>query len=307
MLSRGCARSQFVRCFGLHASSGPGKPPKPVVLPTFPSDADYLFGVSPVQSALEAKKRLLCGSILVQAGIEIKEALFDRCREVDLAIVRAPKFQLDILVGNRPHQGYVLPCSPMHAPLVRNVHDLHELSSQARSTAAASPLMLCLDEVMDPMNLGALLRSAFLLSVAGVLVSARNSAPLTPTVSKASAGALELMTDSIFAVDRMDVMLEEMKRAGYWVIAAAGMEDTVSAKRMTPGVKKLEYSQLSRLPPLQKRVLVLGNEGAGLRTNVLRSCSHVTSIPMRSHSTVDSFNVSVAGALLMDRLRTTER
>ena len=144
-------------------------------------------------------------------------------------------------------------------------------------------------------NFGALLRSAFFLGADGVLVSQKNSCSLTPTVSKASAGAMELM--EVHAARNLPRTLEAAKEAG-WAVVGAALERSV------------EPSDLDAAKPT---VLVLGSEGHGLRTNVLRACSDLVRIPRGADAAadanadgemVDSLNVSVAGGILLYALLT---
>jgi len=153
---------------------------------------------------------------------------------------------------------------------------------------------LALDEVTDPQNMGALLRTAFFLGVDGVVVSEKNSAPLSPVVSKASAGAMELM--KVHSTRNLVSFLEEA-RAGGWTVVGASVDKSVLP---------------SELDAARPTVLVLGSEGRGLRTNVLRACGQLVRVPRAQsgaaslaaggtdHSSlVDSLNVSVAGAVLL--------
>ena len=135
------------------------------------------------------------------------------------------------------------------------------------------------------MNLGARRRSAHFLGVDGVLVSEKNSAPLTPVVSKASSGACEIMR--VHATRNLPKTLNSAAEQG-WAVVGAALEDSVAP------------SELSRTQPT---VLVMGSEGAGLRQLVRRSCSQFVRIPGADSSdvgdSVDSLNVSVAGGILL--------
>ena len=200
-------------------------------------------------------------------------------------IGRRDKGMLNSMCRNRPHQGLVLEASPLDFEPLNALPDLPDASS---STAA--PVWLALDEVTDPQNLGALLRSALFLGVDGVLVSAKNTCSLSPTVSKASAGAMELAP--VHAARNLPRTLEAARDAG-WQVVGAALEESV------------EPSQLEQSAPT---VLVLGSEGHGLRTNVLRACSALVRIPRGAAGMevgggdaelVDSLNVSVAGGILL--------
>jgi 23S rRNA (guanosine2251-2'-O)-methyltransferase len=172
---------------------------------------------------------------------------------------------LDALTGSRDHQGVALevPSYPYVDP-----HDL-----------LAGDLLVVLDEVSDPHNLGAVARSALAAGAAGVVVPRHRAAHVTPAAVKASAGTLEHLP--VAQVANVARFLGEAKREGFWVYGAAGETGR-------------EYTDLD----LEGRVvLVFGAEGRGLRPLVERTCDLVARVPMRSP--VESLNVSVAAALFL--------
>ena len=245
---------------------------------------DCIYGVSPVLSALRSQRRTLHELYIQDTLTTEKRSAPTSLQEIDglvadlgVEVKRRDKGTLNGLCGNRPHQGLVLRASPLaFAPL----QALPEPSAAARGP---QPLWLALDEGTDPQNMGALLRSAFFLGVDGVLVSAKNSCRLTPTVSKASAGAMELMT--VHAARNLPRTLDVAREAG-WAVVGAALERSV------------EPAELGASKPT---VLVLGSEGHGLRTNVLRACTDLVRIPRACSGTavqgddaelVDSLNVT---------------
>jgi 23S rRNA (guanosine2251-2'-O)-methyltransferase len=150
--------------------------------------------------------------------------------------------------------------------------------------AAASPLLVVLDRVTDPRNLGAVARSAEGAGATGLVVPAHGSAVVTPAVARASAGAVEHVP--IAVVPNLARYLEEVKGGAFWVYGAAG---EVGARSMwetdlTGGV-----------------ALVLGAEGRGLRPLVRRTCDALVAIPLAG--AVESLNVSVAAAVLLYEAR----
>ncbi|KFM28511.1 rRNA methyltransferase 1, mitochondrial [Auxenochlorella protothecoides] len=153
---------------------------------------EVLYGVSPVLAALTAGRREI-HALHIQQDIDGSarkdSVVLNRAREAAQAIgcpvFLASKHDLNLLADNRPHQGLMLDCSPLE------FIDIADLPPPP-SAQDAGPVWLCLDEVTDPQNFGAALRSAFFLGAAGVLTCARNSSPLSGVVSKASAGAMEL-------------------------------------------------------------------------------------------------------------------
>lgn len=127
--------------------------------------------------------------------------------------------------------------------------------------------MLALDEVWDPQNFGALLRTAYFLRCDKVVVCSKNSAPLSAVVSRASAGAMEVM--QVYSTDNMMKFLDKSKENGWQVVGTDLSPRSVS---------------LYDVPNTTPTILVLGNEGHGIRTNVLRRCDHLVRLGHSSMS-----------------------
>jgi 23S rRNA (guanosine2251-2'-O)-methyltransferase len=142
-------------------------------------------------------------------------------------------------------------------------------------------LLVALDGVTDPHNLGAIVRSALLLGADGVILPRDRSAKVTALVTKTSAGASEHLP--IAQVTNLVRALEDLKAAGYWSAAIAS------------GPKAVPIGELDCSSPL---VLVLGSEGKGIRSLVSKTCDFHVEIPMASEA-VGSFNVSVAAAIAL--------
>jgi 23S rRNA (guanosine2251-2'-O)-methyltransferase len=173
--------------------------------------------------------------------------------------------------GTRDHQGVLAWCEPF------KYADAYELARVER------PLLACLDQVSDPRNFGAVIRSAEGAGATGVVVPSHGSALVTPTVCRASAGAVEHLP--IAVVTNLARYLEEIKGADLWVVAA-------DAENATP----MWQADLSG-----GLAFVFGAEGKGLRPLVRRTCDLAVSIPQLGN--VESLNVSVAAALLLYEAR----
>lgn len=211
------------------------------------------------------------------------------CSELGVPLRRVEKHELNLLSDNRPHQGVVLDCAPLSFE--------RDLVAGGLEAAAGRPIWLALDEVSDPQNLGAILRSALFLGAAGVVVCARNSAPLSPVVSKASAGAMELLP--VHEAANLPAWLEASAAAGWTVLGADAGGGAVDVAGVAV-----------RGPTL----LVLGSEGGGMRTNVRRACTQLVCVPGAAAASladrgagVDSLNVSVAAALCLGALLSSSR
>ena len=248
------------------------------------------------------------------------------------------KGYLNTLCGNRPHQGFILKARPLDfepilfLPRVEDNStppskvtnaDIESAPSTAEATdngddqedgdeegaakvarAPAAPLgaangqvWLALDEVTDPQNFGALLRSAHFFGASGVVACAKNSASLTATVSKSSAGAVEVMR--VHSTANMMRFLKRSRENGWRVVGTAVTESSAPLYDLPAG------------PDAPPTIVVLGNEGYGVRTNVLRECEFLVEVTGAgggaeaegaAASTVDSLNVSVTGGVMLFHL-----
>jgi 23S rRNA (guanosine2251-2'-O)-methyltransferase len=191
--------------------------------------------------------------------------------EAGLRVQVKPERALTEEVGTRDHQGVVARVAPYRYA------DAYELAAAERA------LLVCLDQVTDPHNLGAVARSAEGAGATGVIVPAHGSARVTPAVSRASAGAVEHLP--IAVVPNLARFLTEVKGADLWVWGAASEGGTALWDADLDGGV----------------AFVLGAEGRGLRPLVRRTCDGVVSIPLAGR--IESLNVSVASALLLYEAR----
>ena len=177
---------------------------------------------------------------------------------------------LDRLVPpETPHQGLVLEAGPLP----------RRLPAELGADPARPSLVLALDQVSDPRNLGAILRTAAALGVEGVVVPERRSADLGGACAKAASGALDIVP--LVEVVNLARTLDEMKDRGFWIVGLdAGAPD-----------------RLEDLPPEPRRVLVLGAEGAGLRRLVAETCDRRARLAIDPR--MESLNVSVAAGIAL--------
>lgn len=140
-------------------------------------------------------------------------------------------------------------------------------------------ILLMLDEIQDPRNFGALIRSAEVFGVDAIIIPERNSVRINETVVKTSTGAIEYVP--IVKVTNLSDTINRLKKLDYWVYGAAGEAELVASAETYP----------------KKVVLVLGNEGTGLRKKVREYCDRLIKIPMKGK--INSLNVSVAGGILL--------
>jgi 23S rRNA (guanosine2251-2'-O)-methyltransferase len=228
---------------------------------------DLVYGRRPVREALRGPREVL-ELWVSENALKSEECL----REVERPRVQT-KLERDLseAAGTRDHQGVVAWCEPFRYA------DAFELAG------GEAPLLACLDQVSDPRNLGAVLRSAEGAGAGGVVVTAHGSAHVTPAVCRASAGAVEHIPVAV--VTNLARYLTEIKRGDLWIAGAVGGEGTAMWKAdLSGGV-----------------AFALGAEGKGLRPLVRKACDIEVSIPQLGR--VESLNVSVAAALLLYEAR----
>ena len=234
---------------------------------------DILYGVHAVEEALRAGRRRFDHVIVARERQDDRLArLVADCRQAGIRVRQEPREQLTQLAGTTAHQGVVA--------MVRAQEflDIEDLFAPSPSSAGAR-LVLALDGVEDPQNLGALLRVADGAGVDGVILTERRSAPLSPAAVKASAGAAEHLR--IARVVNLVRALEDLKQQNLWII---GLDERGST----------DYDVFDLTGDC---VIVLGREGAGLHDLVRRTCDHLLRVPMAGG--VSSLNVSAAGAVVL--------
>jgi 23S rRNA (guanosine2251-2'-O)-methyltransferase len=232
---------------------------------------EILYGLHPVEEALRAGTRRFDYVCVAKERHDNRlQKLIDACREAGVRLRFEPKEQLTRLAQNATHQGVVAVVRE------KSILDLEDLLQPQTNQPH---LLLALDGVEDPQNLGALLRTADGAGVDGVVLTERRSAPLSPVAIKASAGASEHVR--IARVVNLVRALEEMKEANIWSI---GLDE-----RGTMDYDEFDFTG--------DCVLVLGREGAGLHDLVKKTCDHLLKIPMAGG--VSSLNVSAAGAVVL--------
>jgi len=239
---------------------------------------ELLFGIHSIDAALsnDPKNILELYFESDSQNARIKE-LSEKARELGLKPHARPREALDRMTGGARHQGAV---ARYRAPPPRTEKELYELVEQAGKDA----LILVLDGVTDPHNLGACLRSAEAAGVTAVVVPKDKAAGITPTVRRASSGAADRV--AFFAVTNLARTLKALKESGVWLVGLAGE----SAQ---------DFYKLDLKGPLG---IVMGSEGEGMRRLTGEACDFLAKIPMRGG--VESLNVSVAtGVALFEALR----
>jgi len=289
--------------------------------------SQFLYGRSVVEAALKASRRQLY-KLYIYSGddrrnISQDEALERLAQRKGVDVVKVPNNNLrmmDKMSGGRPHNGCVLEASPLPQLPLKALGSLSENAAEpgfhvdvtyqsAEDTKingtsnfvpyqlpkGRHPFVLLLDGILDPGNLGAILRTAAFLGVNGIAITKDSSATLTAVALKASAGASEVAT--LFSVSSTRDFIVRSKENG-WLVYAAVPATKRSRANSHVTIDRVEtYDPLS----LQPTLLVIGSEGEGLEKGTRRLADHEVSIPSPPGgltNIVDSLNVSVATGVL---------
>ncbi len=253
---------------GGHRPDG-GRPKAPKAAAELPDDV--LVGRNAVTEALKSGRGI--NKILLAQGDRAHdiEELLALAKERGVLTQTVERAKIESLAGGHRHQGVLAFVAPV--PYVE-VEDI-----LARAEAKGEPpFLLLLDELEDPHNLGALLRTADAVGVHGILIPKRRSVPLNATVAKTSAGAVEYVP--VARIGNVVQTLKKLKERGLWVVGA-DMDGT-------------PYDKADLTGPM---VLVVGSEGKGMSRLTRENCDIVVSLPMVGR--INSLNASVAGSILL--------
>ena len=231
----------------------------------------YIYGINAVSEALKARGRAFAwvGVAKERNDIRLKRVI-DDCRKVGVPVRFIPRIELDEMAGTGAHQGVVAVTSS------KQYSDLDDVVGAKRGDHS---LIVVLDGVEDPHNLGAILRTADAAGADGVVIPERRAAGVTGTVTKVSAGASEHLP--IAKVTNIARSLEELKDRNIWTV---GLDE-----RGQQSYNSIDYKM--------DCAIVLGAEGKGLHDLVAKKCDFLVSIPMLGK--VPSLNVSVAAGVVL--------
>jgi 23S rRNA (guanosine2251-2'-O)-methyltransferase len=231
----------------------------------------YIYGINAVTEALKARGRAFEWVGMAKERHDLRlQRLIEDCRRLSVPVRFVQRTELDHMAGNAAHQGVVAVTS------AKQYSDLDDVIAAKRGQYS---LVVVLDGVEDPHNLGAILRTADAAGADGVVIPERRAAGVTGTVTKASAGASEHLP--IAKVTNIARTVEELKDRNIWTV---GLD-----AHSTQTYDALGYNM--------DCALVLGAEGKGLHDLVKKKCDFLVSIPMLGK--VPSLNVSVAAAVVL--------
>ncbi|NXA10498.1 MRM1 methyltransferase, partial [Sapayoa aenigma] len=260
--------------------------------------SEILFGVAPCSLALTQSRRDLFRLFLKQSSGSRRLVMSEFVLQATargVPVLHVQRRELDALCGGQVHQGVCLEATPLRFKSVEEAEtpDLGGEESRNRQL-----VWLALEQIQDPMNLGALLRSAYFLGVDRVVTSRRNSCPLTPTVSKASAGAAEVF--DVYSTDDLQSFLKAKTAEGWEVVGTVSKPEEVED---VPVISCLEFQWNKPI------IVVIGSEGEGLSLETQLLCHQMLAIPpgRALHPGIESLNVSVATGILLHSICSQKR
>ena len=231
---------------------------------------EWIYGRNAVYEALQARRRQVFRLRIAQ-GVQVKgklETILEIARQRKIAVESVARQALDRLADR--HQGIALEVSSYPYSTLPDILDLAAIQSEA-------PFILILDTLQDPQNLGALLRTAEITGVHGVLLPLARTATITPAVVNASAGASEHL---LVAQANLAQSIAQLKETDIWVV---GLDEG-------PEAKPLNEARLDG-----RLAIVVGGEGKGMRDLVRNSCDMLMRLPMRGK--IESLNAAIAGSV----------
>jgi 23S rRNA (guanosine2251-2'-O)-methyltransferase len=230
-----------------------------------------IYGVNPILEAIRSHPERIRYVGVAREETARHQRLMGEAKRAGVAVRNLALDQIDRLAGRGVHNGVVAEVSETAYA------DFEEIVEKEETN-----FVLIVDSITDPQNFGAILRVADGFGVDLVVIPQHDSVGLTPVAVKASAGASEWV--QVAQVTNLSRAIETLKKGGYWIYAAAENGERPDAIDFTGKV-----------------ALVVGNEGKGIRRNVLDHCDRTVTIPMSGH--IESFNVATATAVLCYEIR----
>ncbi|KAM6964497.1 rRNA methyltransferase 1, mitochondrial [Tautogolabrus adspersus] len=257
-------------------------------------DCEIVFGISPCLLALTQGRRKARKLFVKDGEASHRASVLKICEEAHkqgVQVHRVSKRDLDKICAGRVHQGVCLQASPLSFLTEKT-------DSAPKIKHNTPPLWLILEGIQDPMNLGAILRSSYFLGVDRVASSLHHSCPLSPVVSKASSGVMEVM--GVYGYKNLEEMLRLKVTQGWEVVGTVGAEAKES---------KVPVTKCSDFKMTKPTLLLMGGEGEGLSKDLISLCQTLLTIPSGRElfPGVESLNVSVAAGILLHSLMFSRR
>ena len=236
-------------------------------------DLNLIYGKNPVIEAIRAKKALKVFAVNSFNDQKILSLIKDN----HLTIVSISPNEMDKMCDGGVHQGIAAELKPYQTV------SLEEIIAKAKKKE--KKIIVMLDGIEDPHNLGAILRSADVFEASGIILPKHNSVSLNATVAKTSAGAINYVPVAV--VNNLNQAIKTLKEEGYWIVS-------------TDGSATISYSSIKYDFPV---VVVIGSEGKGVSSLVLKNSDYIVKIPQFGH--VNSLNASVAAGILLAEVHKT--
>ena len=235
-------------------------------------DINLIYGKNPVIEAIRAKKAL---KVFVISNFNDQKIL-NLIKENHLNVTYISPTEMDKMC-NGVHQGVAAELKPYQTVSLEEI--IHKAKNKEKK------IIVMLDGIEDPHNLGAILRSADVFEASGIVLPKHNSVSLNATVAKTSAGAINYVPVAV--VNNLNQAISKLKEEGYWIVS-------------TDGSAEISYSSLKYDFPV---VVVIGSEGKGVSSLVLKNSDYIVKIPQFGH--VNSLNASVAAGILLAEVHKT--
>lgn len=230
-------------------------------------DINLIYGKNPVIEAIRAKKAI---KVYLVSNFSDQKVL-SLIKENKINIVTINPNEMDRMANNGVHQGIAAELKPYQTVSLEEI--IHKAKNKEKK------IIVMLDGIEDPHNLGAILRSADVFEASGIILPKHNSVTLNATVAKTSAGAINYVPVAI--VNNLNQAIKILKEEGYWIVS-------------TDGSATISYSSIKYDFPV---VVVIGSEGKGVSALVLKNSDYIVKIPQFGH--VNSLNASVAAGILL--------
>ena len=230
-------------------------------------DINLIYGKNPVIEAIRAKKAI---KVFLTSNFNDQKIL-SLINENKINFVTVNPNEMDKMANNGVHQGIAAELKPYQTVSLEEI--IHKAKNKEKK------IIVMLDGIEDPHNLGAILRSADVFDASGIILPKHNSVTLNATVAKTSAGAINYVPVSV--VNNLNQAIKTLKEEGYWIVS-------------TDGSATISYSSIKYDFPV---VVVIGSEGKGVSALVLKNSDYIVKIPQFGH--VNSLNASVAAGILL--------
>lgn len=257
------------------------------------SNAEIVFGIAPCLLALTQGRRKARKLFVKDGEASHRASVLKVCEEAHrqgVQVSRVRKKDLDTMSFGGVHQGVCLQATPLSYGT--------EDSALHTTVAVDTPLWLVLERIQDPMNLGAILRTAYFLGVDRVVSSLHHSCPLSPVVSKASSGVMEVI--EVYGCEKLDNMLRSKVKQGWQVVGTVGEKSENT---------QIPVTRCTNFQMTKPTLLLMGCEGDGLSQELVSLCQTLLTVPAGRELVpgIESLNVSVATGILLQFLLSSRR